>query len=50
MAAGQVANLESGDALYIPGMWRHSTQRVLAPIDDIQARQLRAWLINRLNR
>jgi hypothetical protein len=117
--AGQVANLEPGDALYIPSMWWHhvegmdtlnvlmnywwrtvpqfmgpginvlkhamlsirdlpekekaawkvlfdfyifgeqaravenippAAQGVLGPIDDMQARQLRAWLINRLNR
>jgi hypothetical protein len=119
MAAGQVANLEPGDALFIPSMWWHhveglgtfnvlvnywwrnvpkfmgpainvlkhamlsirdlpekektawkalfdyyifseqahatenippAAQGVLAPVDDMQARQLRAWLINRLNR
>lgn len=119
MAAGQVANLEPGDALYIPSMWWHhvegldtlnvlvnywwrtvppfmgpginvlkhamlsirdlpekeraawkilfdfyifgdqanaaenippAAQGLLGPIDDMQARQLRAWLINRLNR
>jgi len=119
MEAGQVANLEPGDGLYIPSMWWHhvegldtlnvlvnywwrtvpqfmgpginvlkhamlsirdlpekekaawkilfdfyifgdqarptenippAAQGVLAPIDDMQARQLRAWLINRLNR
>lgn len=119
MEAGQVANLEPGDALFIPSMWWHhveglgtfnvlvnywwrtvpafmgpamnvlkhamlsirdlpekekaawkslfdfyifsdqaraaenippAVQGVLAPIDDMQARQLRAWLINRLNR
>jgi hypothetical protein len=119
MAAGQVANLEPGDALFIPSMWWHhveglgnfnvlvnywwrtvpkfmgpainvlkhailsmrdlpekekaawkslfdfyifgdpstarehippTAQGVLAPMDDVQSRQLRAWLINRLNR
>lgn len=119
MAAGQVANMEPGDALFIPSMWWHhveglgtlnvlvnywwrnvpkfmgpainvlkhamlsirdlpeneraawkslfdfyifgdasvprenippAAQGVLAPIDDLQSRQLRAWLINRLNR
>lgn len=119
MAAGQVANLEPGDALFIPSMWWHhveglgnfnvlvnywwrtvprfmgpainvlkhamlsirdlpekeraawkalfdfyifgdqsvprenippAAQGVLAPMDDMQSRQLRAWLINRLNR
>ncbi len=119
MAAGQVANLEQGDALFIPSMWWHhveglstfnvlvnywwrtvpkymgpainalkhsmlcirdlpekekaawkalfdfyifgdpsvarenippEAQGALGPMDDLQARQLRAWLINRLNR
>ncbi|HTF95111.1 MAG TPA: cupin-like domain-containing protein [Cellvibrio sp.] len=119
MVAGQVANMEPGDALFIPSMWWHhvegmgtfnvlvnywwrnvpkfmgpainvlkhamlsirdlpekeraawkslfdfyifgdtsvprenlppSAQGVLAPMDDLQSRQLRAWLINRLNR
>jgi len=119
IAAGQVANLDAGDALFIPSMWWHHVegmgtfnvlvnywwrsvpafmgpainvlkhamlsirdlpekekmawkalfdfyifsdqpraaenippvaQGVLAPINDLQARQLRAWLINRLNR
>ncbi len=119
MAAGQIANLEPGDALFIPSMWWHhveglgnfnvlvnywwrqvpafmgpavnvlkhamlsirdlpekekaawralfdfyifgspdnarehippSVQGVLAPMDDLRSRQLRAWLINRLNR
>ncbi|HSC66770.1 MAG TPA: cupin-like domain-containing protein [Cellvibrio sp.] len=119
MAAGQVANLEPGDALFIPSMWWHhvegldtlnvlvnywwrtvpqfmgpginvlkhamlsirdlpekekaawkilfdfyifgdqtraaenippAAQGVLAPMDDMLSRQLRSWLINRLNR
>lgn len=119
MAAGQVANLEPGDALFIPSMWWHhveglgtfnvlvnywwrnvpkfmgpainvlkhailsirdlpekektawkalfdfyifgngdiprenippEVQGLLAPLDDLKSRQLRAWLINRLNR
>ena len=119
MAAGQVAELEPGDALFVPSMWWHhveglsnfnvlvnywwravpkfmgpamnvlkhamlsirdlpekekvawkalfdfyifndsdrprdnippAAQGVLGPMDDLQARQLRAWLINRLNR
>ena len=119
MEAGQVANLEPGDALFIPSMWWHhveglstfnvlvnywwrtvphymgpainvlkhamlsirdlpekekaawkslfdyyifseqpraaenippAAQGVLGPMDDMTARQLRAWLINRLNR
>jgi hypothetical protein len=119
MVAGQVANLEPGDALFIPSMWWHhveglgtfnvlvnywwrnvpkfmgpainvlkhailsirdlpekekaawkalfdfyvfgcsdtprenippEVQGLLAPLDDLKSRQLRAWLINRLNR